>query len=58
MTNLSWIEMAFELLKAAVMAGNYYSLGDTVSQKMKYRAKWAFDQADAFIEEAKNNVKD
>lgn len=53
MTNYSRIEMAFELLKASVSAGSYFSCGETSRQSNEYRAKWAFEQTDAFIEEIK-----
>lgn len=53
MTDYSRIEMAFELLKASVNTGDYFSCGETSRKRNEYRAKWAFEQADAFIEEIK-----
>ena len=50
MTQWTRIEMAFEILKAMVAAGRYFSSGDDPD---KYRARRAFEQTDAFLEEAK-----
>ena len=53
MTTYSRIEIAFELLKASIAAGSYFACGDSSRQRNEYRAKWAFEQADAFINEIK-----
>lgn len=50
MTQFSRIEMAFEILKAMVAAAPYFSGGNDPD---KYRARRAFEQTDAFLEEAK-----
>jgi hypothetical protein len=59
MTQFSRIDTALKILVAMVADGHYFRATDHDSNtsNMK-RAKWAFEQADAFIEEAKNQGED
>lgn len=54
MKHLSRIEMAFELLKAEVTGGLYYTFGTTEQEKNDNLVKRAFTITDAFIKYVNN----